>query len=671
MKSTRHDLAKRQFFLASVILLGSALGCGGSSSNGDGDVLDDGPAAPRAYTEGFRRENPRAALRLSHLAIVDLEPAGEIDRLIYYIDQPGTLMLAIDPSADQVGALSLRAPSGSELLHLEGGAMPVRVGRGRHSLEIHHAAPGDPRAPRQLVFVRPRASVEGPGLEATSNCTDCSFDNSTIENQNFDGVTLNGSTFHAAVICDSSFRGAQLVGCDLSGNENLNTLVRNNDFGGADLSGSRFNFTVVSGGTTFGGPPPTPPANLSNTIWGGVQVSNGQYETSLVSGVIFDNAILTGAKFAGVLIAQATFNGADLSGADFTAVGTTVLGQPVQTECDICDFSVEPGSGTPTNLSGAILAKAGANQLVLDAGISFLGANLTGAQLENGDFQNLIFTQATFNQAKVGGTQFNGSSFNGAKFQGTDLTGVLLEGVDLRATDLSGANLSSASLVASNLDYSDLRGADLSGAMLGAASSDSMQPASLIGAYMPNIDLSNADLRNVDLSGAHLYGDSTMTLLDGALLDGANLSDAICSGAEFTGASLAGAVLDGAQLVNCTFDQADLSDASFDTAYLQGADFSGAANIRGLRFSNAAISLLPGAWTFTEQNGAPVTYQYGATILGGLATDASVICPNGDNGPCVGGKLTPVMNGPFPPIPHCVPLPPNYNNCTAPTPTGQ
>jgi uncharacterized protein YjbI with pentapeptide repeats len=667
MKTTRYDLGKRWFCLVLAMVLGLALGCGGSSSNGDGHVLDDGSTDPRAYTEGFRRENPRAALRLSHLAIVDLEPAGDIDRIIYYIDQPRALMLAIDPSADQVGALSLRDARELELLHLEGGAMPVQVGRGRHTLEIHHAAAGDPQAPRQLVFVRSGEPAAGAVLEATANCPGCSFDRSMLGTQDFDGINLNGATFRAALITNSTFRGAQMVDCDLRG-EVFNTLIRSSDFCGANLSGARFDFATVSGGTMFGGPPPTVPANLSNTTWSAVQLSNGQYEPGLLTGVIFDNANLTGAEFGGVLIAEASFNGANLSGADFTALGTTVLGQPLQTECEMCDFSVEPGSGTPTNLSGAIFTKAGANQLALNAGISFLGANLTGAQLENGNFQNLIFSQASFDQAKLGGTQFNGSAFNGAMFRGTDLTGVLLEGVNLRATDLSGATLSSASLVGSNLDYSNLRNADLAGAMLGAASGDSMQPASLIGAYMPNVDLSNADLRNVDLSGAHLYGDSTMTLLDGALLDGANLSDAICSGAEFTGASLAGAVLDGAQLVNCTFDQANLSDASFDTAYLQGADFSGAANIRGLRFSNAAVSQMPGAWTFTEQNGAPVTYQYGATTLGGLATDASVICPNGDNGPCVGGKLTPVSNGPFPPIPHCVPLPPDYNNCTAPTP---
>jgi len=122
------------------------------------------------------------------------------------------------------------------------------------------------------------------------------------------------------------------------------------------------------------------------------------------------------------------------------------------------------------------------------------------------------------------------------------------------------------------------------------------------------------------------------------------------------------------KLVNCTFSGADLSQTNFDSAYLQGADFSGASSVEGANLSNAATSSMEGEWSFAEQNGMPVNYMYNATVLGALATDPNVICPNGDDGPCTGDKLTPLSMGPYSSVPACVPMPPSYDNCTRPAP---
>ena len=84
------------------------------------------------------------------------------------------------------------------------------------------------------------------------------------------------------------------------------------------------------------------------------------------------------------------------------------------------------------------------------------------------------------------------------------------------------------------------------------------------------------------------------------------------------------------------------------------------------------MSTEAGTWTFTEQDGTPFTFAYGATQLGAFAADGSVICPNDASGPCnTPGSLVPVANGPFPPKPACVPTyefcfencldPPNYS----------
>ena len=705
-----HDVTRfGRHWWGSLLLAAVMCGCGESSSRVSGGILPDGATDPHAYTEEFLARNPGAALRLTHLAVMDLRADDTTDVVPYYVDRPLTLTAAIDESADQVDALVVRTARGRELGRVRRRAGAIRLATGWYTLEIVRARSAALPAQRQTVFVRPQALAGGVTLTASANCVNCSFNLTDLDNQDFDGTNLSGSTFIGASISDSTFRGATMNGCDLSGSPyGQNTNIIFTDFSGAHLNGAHFDYVQLGSETTFGGPSPTPAADLTNATFGGVLSDDFQYLVGLIEGADFSNCAMTGARFTGVQILLATFQGADLSGADFTASGTVVTGTPMQTVCASCDFSVEPSTGNSTNLSGAILAKAGAQPFELASGTSFAGANLSGAQMANADFGGLLFTGADLDHATLAGAQFAGASFADATLRNADLTGALIQGLDLRgadftsatldnatldnsmvdgvivsgasfshasmnglnlyAFDMHGLNLNSASLLGTNLDYADLKGANLAGADLGSPMGSSDTPASLIGAYMPDVNLSNADLRRVDLTGAHLYGDAATTLLDGALFDGATLVGAICSGAKFDAASLSGAVLDNAQLVNCTFAQADLSGASLDSTYLQGADFSGAASVINLRLSNAAISTAPGVWTFTEQNGMPFNFQFGATVLGGAASDPSVVCPNGENGPCVGAKLQPVLNGPHPPVPTCVPGPPDYDNCSAPSP---
>ena len=192
---------------------------------------------------------------------------------------------------------------------------------------------------------------------------------------------------------------------------------------------------------------------------------------------------------------------------------------------------------------------------------------------------------------------------------------------------------------------------------------------------MINVDLTDADLRSVDLTAAHVYGAATDALFVRTLLDSADFTNAILAGAVFTDASLPAAVFNGAQLVNANFDGATLSNAKFDSAYLQGADFSSAKAVNGMILSNAAVSTMltskkctlipPGSWMYMDQDGIPYTYAFGETQL---KTDATVTCPDGAGGPCTtGDSLCPIMMGPFPPIPPCVPAAQYcYENCLIP-----
>jgi len=153
------------------------------------------------------------------------------------------------------------------------------------------------------------------------------------------------------------------------------------------------------------------------------------------------------------------------------------------------------------------------------------------------------------------------------------------------------------------------------------------------------------------------------------------VTDAILTAAIFTNASMTAAVFNGAQLVNASFEGATLTNAKFDDAYLQGADFSTAASVTGISLSNAAVSteltstqcdlIPPGTWTYMEQDGTPYTYSFGAT---NLLTNSTVVCPDNVRGPCDSGdSLCPVMSGPFPPIPTCVPVEQYcFENCLDP-----
>jgi hypothetical protein len=59
-----------------------------------------------------------------------------------------------------------------------------------------------------------------------------------------------------------------------------------------------------------------------------------------------------------------------------------------------------------------------------------------------------------------------------------------------------------------------------------------------------------------------------------------------------------------------------------------------------------------------------------STNLGAIATPMHVICPDGGTGPCnTPERLRPLMSGPFPPQPACVPRPPRFDNCLPAAPS--
>ena len=526
--------------------------------------------------------------------------------------------------------------------------------------------------------------------------SDAHFSGTAFEITTFDRLFANGADFSGSTWSNSTFGGvdtsgtfatnANFRGVQFKAGSCLSVLdLRNADFTGASFAanssvyGTWFAganlFDVTFNGTKFhyddslphcGAPPGACGVNCVGDLGckafaGVMECVQNQGAVTLSSpavcqrptdqetpkGVMIEGADLTGATFAGADLTNSVFASNTLDHTtDFTG---TVL--------DGVDFSMEH-LGRGVDLSHAMLSDT----------TNFAGAGLT-------DFPNsqqgVNLSCVTNGDTKTGGCSFPAQTtqFMGASMQYAQLLEVGLTEANLEKTVLDDANL-----VGAKLNFANLKGASLVGAHLGVDPGMS-GAATMSGAYAINADLTDADMRSVDFTGAHLYGAAKDALFVRTLLDAADFTNAILDGAVFTNANLPAAVFNGAQLVNASFDGATLSNAKFDSAYLQGADFSTAKAVQGMVLSNAAVSttltsanctlIAPGSWMYMDQDGVPYTYAFDATML---KTDATVTCPDGLAGPCnTGDSLCPLMSGPFPPIPPCVPSEQYcYENCLKP-----
>ena len=193
------------------------------------------------------------------------------------------------------------------------------------------------------------------------------------------------------------------------------------------------------------------------------------------------------------------------------------------------------------------------------------------------------------------------------KLRGRDLRYAKLDRSDMHQADLTGADLSEASL-----DGTDLRNATLQCAELNAlrlrndrraakcarAVATNFSRAELSGALMTGIDargaifeeaiLEDADIVEALLGGAN-FSQARLdkaNLTGGveafganfaiASLQGTNLNGARLLGADFRWASMQAAVLDYARLEGALLEGADLEAASLYKTRVQGADFKGA-----------------------------------------------------------------------------------------------
>lgn len=196
------------------------------------------------------------------------------------------------------------------------------------------------------------------------------------------------------------------------------------------------------------------------------------------------------------------------------------------------------------------------------------------AMLTAAGFEARISKHEDFVQRRVGGRRSLRRHLvaRGMRCDKRQLAEIDLTGWDVEGTTFIGTVLDRASLYCANLTRCDLTAASLKRA--------DMRGARLLGARLKNAVLDEADLR----SGLLAVTDTAngikviagQTSLEGARMDGVNLSDAVAHSVDFTDCTMIGVKMRGANLKGANFTNANMSNADLLGARLEGASFEGA-----------------------------------------------------------------------------------------------
>ena len=328
------------------------------------------------------------------------------------------------------------------------------------------------------------------------------------------------------------------------------------DLSGEDLSGVNFEEAILSGADLSG-------ANLSGANFTrAILPSTNLNNTTLIT-TNFTSAIMTG-----TFTFDANFTGAVLNNANMQNAALSIPSNPVIRQQEALQVAVEtrdPGLASQlvtqlTEIQDGAIAIAGSPEMASGTNLrdsrDLRNANLQGALLAGIDLSNADLRDANLAGANLIGANLAGADLRGARLEGssTNLTGANLVGANLQNAQLNGANLTSANLSNAQLQRANLQGANLTGARL-------------TNADLTEANVSEAQLNRADLSGAIL----TKTNFLNANLQNANLSQT-----QMQQANLGGAELRNASLVNADLSGAILQGANLENADLEGAIFQGA-----------------------------------------------------------------------------------------------
>ncbi|MEL6348774.1 MAG: pentapeptide repeat-containing protein [Myxococcota bacterium] len=378
-------------------------------------------------------------------------------------------------------------------------------------------------------------------------------------------------------------------------------------------------------------------ADLSEANLEEANLQQARLMTVNLRGSDLRNANLNDAWLIDVNLIQATLQGVNLSQATIRSVWYD-------------DATRWPGDAPPQNAL-RIGPQANLQARILERA-DFQGVDLRGADLRKANLVAADFTGASLSRVRFGSANVTSASFRYANLIDADLGAVRHEETDFDRTAYSpdtvwpdtnvefgvlppdnavcvflGADLSDVDLSGINLVGANLRGVNFTGAnldrtrLLDAICDETTRwPAGFVPEGVrplaPMSDLVGSDFYMEDLDGA---------LLNGAALTEANLAHASLRGSDLTGASLSratltaadlgqarlvGADLTGAQMENALLCGANCSYANFAGANLKGADFSG-ANLKDAVFDGADLSGARYTVTALTAEGAITTFPRG------------------------------------------------------------
>lgn len=676
--------------LAGIAAAALSCGCGGGDvGDGFGEIeppllagtlLPNDSTAPHAYAEHTLAAQPLARLRLEHLAVLwtdagdaaadpgDTGAAGS-DSVVYRLETPTALTLAIDDSADSVEQLMLSDQQHRQLLRVVHGAppAPLPLEPGVYRLDVQYRAGA---AAGSALFLKPGFAPDGVGavLLASGDCFECDFTSTDLSGRNLDDLDLSGSKFGNAKLAHTSWAGTVCFYCKFwayvasiyppGRYAEYKTDISGVDFRGAFLDGAQFD--GVSGvGPLF--------ADVEGTTWGAVRIAAGQEAAFRVtiSGASFFEAFMPGADLRGASITNSDFRGAVLVGAKLSSPGPFAVGPWITSNrADFSGSKFGPSPQRATDLRGADLTNTDLSGLdfsgaqfqpdtiygvTVMAGAILRGANLRVSNLSGAVLEEAVFAGADLRGADLSNTRASGASFDGANLEGASLynaflassgTGQIIPAATARRAQLKNANLSFAHLSGVDFELANLYGTNPSAASPCTTTADNHA-----GFTKGCAAAHGAAITGSNFAGAYLYGAD----FSGATIVGSNFEQAVLIGASFSGASLSASPETGVRtsLANALVQGANLQAASFSQVDLSGAfvDFSAGGGLIYVLLDGASHNAFTGCPASSPDGSAPncgldvcVLVEYDAATQVPLNTSGSV-CPDGSQQGCAAAVI--------------------------------
>ena len=265
-----------------------------------------------------------------------------------------------------------------------------------------------------------------------------------------------------------------------------------------------------------------------------------------LSGLMFDEATVSGISFEGADLRHSSFVRATLAEVDLS---NSVLIETNFSYSEIRGSDLKGACCTEANFEGARLGADLSDAMMSNAcftrvdfrGGKALSASFTGANLRFAVLTEVNLAESCFNNADLSGADVCGADLTGAQFKNASLVEcransallnkALFDDADVEGISLTAASLNSAQMVKLVWLNSDLSGARLRSAHLEGSTfrSCNLEKADATHAFLSETVLINCNLTGIDLTHAWL----TRCLWQNVVLDSATVE-----GADFTNAAL-------------------------------------------------------------------------------------------------------------------------------------